>query len=124
MPSKQALVLLKAFKPGQQYVEGRLPAKKNLYLLGYLIDEGLIAESRLPPEGDLAYPDGPHIYWISPRGLETLAKHRNDVCNKILSVVWAVFKYFVVYFIGLFTPRITSLVTRVPFIQHWLNLIG
>lgn len=124
MLSKQSLKLLKAFKPSKQYIEGKLPGKVNLTLLEHLINEGYVAHSRLPPEGDPLYPHGASIYWITSSGLEALQKHREDTQKRWLARLWAVAKYLIAWGIGVATPRIASLIARVPFIKHWLDNIG
>lgn len=124
MPSKQSLKLLNAFDPNKQYVEGNLPGKVNLALLEHAVDNGWISLSRLPPEGDPQYPYGAKIYRITSLGMEILAEETDRLVKKRLSLLWSAFKYLVVWAIGVATPRITALIARIPFIQHWLDFFG
>lgn len=124
MPSKQSLKLLRAFDPDKQYIEGNLPKKVDLTLLNQLIDKDFVSVSRLPPEGDPLYPYGAKIYRITSLGLEVLAEESDRLAEKRLSLLWSALKYLIAWAIGVATPRIASLIERIPFVQHWLDLMG
>ena len=124
MLSQKALKTLKCFKLNHQYSEEDLPCEKGASLIPFLVSGGYLAENRLPPEDDPDFPYGVRVYSITSLGMETLCQAGEDTRKMVLGSIWKVFKYLLVWGIGVATPAITSFLKSLPFIQSWLNNIG
>lgn len=121
--STQSLKVLSSFAKDTQYVEGKLPFINGGEFIPFLVQQGYLSESRLPPEDDYMYPHGVRIYRITSLGVEVLAKAKEETRKQVLSRFAALIKYVAVWLLGVLTPYLAAFIKSLPFIQRCFNLV-